>query len=30
VVHLRSGTGAPVGWSTLAGTTLHDELTPRG
>jgi hypothetical protein len=30
VLHLRSGTDAPEGWSTLAGTTIHYRLTPRG
>jgi hypothetical protein len=30
VLHLRSGTDAPEGWSTLAGTTLHYRLTPVG
>ena len=30
VLHLRFGTGAPEGWSTLAGTELHYLLTPVG
>lgn len=30
VLRLRSGTRAPAGWSTLAGTTLHYKLTPVG
>ena len=30
VVHLRSGTAAPRGWSTIAGTTVHYKLTPVG
>ena len=30
ILHIRGGTDAPAGWSTLAGTTTHYLLTPIG